>query len=83
MTNLLPEGGYFTDLAYTEADKLELSVQFDQEPTPLKYTATVSAFYMPNLTELKKQLPPFPKTIPANKENPFQPFNTENNAENQ
>ncbi|MCD7032915.1 hypothetical protein LRR81_01645 [Metabacillus sp. GX 13764] len=46
----------------------------DQAPEPLEFTATISAFYMPDLPDLKNQLPPFPKTLPADKNNPLQSF---------
>ncbi|MCD7032914.1 hypothetical protein LRR81_01640 [Metabacillus sp. GX 13764] len=48
LTKLLPEGGYFTDFSYTEADKIEVSIQFE--------TSREAAFY---LNRLKTDIPYF------------------------
>ncbi|MGD6816722.1 hypothetical protein [Metabacillus sp. 84] len=47
----------------------------------LKYDVIVSAYYMPNLEELKDDLPPFPKTNPGSVIDPFESPSTENIGE--
>lgn len=46
----------------------------DQESKPLTYTLTVTAYYLPGLTDLEKQLPKVDYPAPANKENPLSQF---------
>ncbi len=46
----------------------------DQENKSLTYTLTVSAYYLPGLTDLEKQLPKVDYPAPANKENPLSQF---------
>jgi type IV pilus assembly protein PilO len=43
----------------------------DQETKPLSYTLTVSAFYMPTLTDLETQTPKIDAPAPAGKLNPL------------
>ncbi|MGG3469257.1 hypothetical protein ABES02_17490 [Neobacillus pocheonensis] len=46
----------------------------DQESKPLTYTLTVSAFYMPTLTDLAAQLPKIDAPAPAGKDTPLSQF---------
>ncbi|WP_251549383.1 hypothetical protein [Neobacillus muris] len=46
----------------------------DQGRQPLTYDITVSAYYMPELTDLKAQLPKMDSPEPANKDNPLSQF---------
>ncbi|MFC4800969.1 hypothetical protein ACFPA1_16605 [Neobacillus sp. GCM10023253] len=46
----------------------------DQEKKPLSYSLTVSAFYMPGLTDLAGQLPKIEAPAPAGKDNPLSQF---------
>ncbi|WP_223591154.1 hypothetical protein [Neobacillus bataviensis] len=46
----------------------------DQENKPLSYSLTISAFYMPTLTDLAAQLPKIDAPAPAGKENPLTQF---------
>lgn len=46
----------------------------DQEKQPLSYSLTVSAFYMPTLTDLAGQLPKIEAPAPAGKDNPLSQF---------
>ncbi|MEH7332711.1 hypothetical protein V7161_08750 [Neobacillus drentensis] len=45
-----------------------------QEKKPLTYSLTVSAFYMPTLTDLAAQLPKIDAPAPAGKDNPLTQF---------
>jgi type IV pilus assembly protein PilO len=45
-----------------------------QDNKPLDYTLTISAYYLPGLTDLDKQLPKVDFPAPANKENPLSQF---------
>ena len=46
----------------------------NQDNKPLDYTLTISAYYLPGLTDLDKQLPKVDFPAPANKENPLSQF---------
>jgi type IV pilus assembly protein PilO len=46
----------------------------DQESKSLTYTLTVTAYYLPGLPDLEKQLPKVDYPAPANKENPLSQF---------
>jgi type IV pilus assembly protein PilO len=46
----------------------------DQGNKPFSYNLTVSAFYMPGLTDLKGQLPKIEAPNPAEKQNPLSQF---------
>lgn len=46
----------------------------DQYLQPFTYSLTVSAYYMPGLTDLQEQLPRIDAPGPANKENPLSQF---------
>ncbi|PLS01305.1 pilus assembly protein PilO [Neobacillus cucumis] len=46
----------------------------ETETQPLNYSLTVSAFYMPNLTDLKADLPKMDAPSPAGKDNPLSQF---------
>lgn len=46
----------------------------DQENKSLTYTLTVSAYYLPGLPDLEKQLPKVDYPAPSNKENPLSQF---------
>jgi type IV pilus assembly protein PilO len=46
----------------------------DEEPDVLSYTLTLSAFFMPTLTDLQDKLPELVAPPPANKTNPFNRF---------
>ncbi|MGG1677581.1 hypothetical protein ACIFOT_17730 [Neobacillus sp. NRS-1170] len=46
----------------------------DQEDKPLSYLLTVSAFYMPTLTDLAAQMPKIDAPAPAGKDNPLTQF---------
>ncbi len=46
----------------------------DQEATPLTYSLTISAFYMPTLTDLAAELPKIDAPAPAGKDNPLSEF---------
>lgn len=46
----------------------------EQEPLPLNYQVTFSAFYMPGLTDLLESLPKMQTPEPANKKNPLPTF---------
>jgi type IV pilus assembly protein PilO len=45
-----------------------------QDNKPLDYTLTISAYYLPGLTDLDKQLPKVDFPAPANKDNPLSQF---------
>jgi type IV pilus assembly protein PilO len=45
-----------------------------QDNKPLDYTLTISAYYLPGLTDLDKQLPKVNYPEPANKDNPLSKF---------
>ena len=45
-----------------------------QDSQPFTYSLTVSAYYMPGLTDLQAQLPKIDAPAPANKENPLSTF---------
>jgi type IV pilus assembly protein PilO len=45
-----------------------------QNNNPLDYTLTISAYYLPGLTDLDKQLPKADFPAPANKDNPLSQF---------
>lgn len=45
-----------------------------QDNKPLDYTLTISAYYLPGLTDLDKQLPKVNYPEPANKDNPLSQF---------
>lgn len=45
-----------------------------QESTPLTYSLTISAFYMPTLADLAAELPKIEAPAPAGKENPLSQF---------
>jgi type IV pilus assembly protein PilO len=52
----------------------------DQNKKPLDFTLTISAYYIPSLTDLEKQLPKVDFPAPANKDNPLSQFaNTNSN----
>ncbi|MBV7505988.1 pilus assembly protein PilO [Bacillus sp. sid0103] len=46
----------------------------DQEDQPLTYSLTISAFYMPNLSDLAAELPKIDAPAPAGKDNPLSQF---------
>ncbi|QCJ43624.1 hypothetical protein FAY30_17830 [Bacillus sp. S3] len=46
----------------------------DQEDQPLSYSLTISAFYMPSLTDLAAELPTIDAPAPAGKDNPLSQF---------
>ncbi|QIZ10074.1 pilus assembly protein PilO [Priestia megaterium] len=46
----------------------------DQEDEPLSYSLTISAFYMPSLTDLAAELPKIDAPAPAGKDNPLSQF---------
>ena len=46
----------------------------DQEDQPLTYSLTISAFYMPSLTDLAAELPKIDAPKPAGKDNPLSQF---------
>ncbi|MBT2727070.1 pilus assembly protein PilO [Bacillus sp. ISL-75] len=46
----------------------------DQEDEPLTYSLTISAFYMPSLTDLAAELPKIDAPAPAGKDNPLSQF---------
>ncbi|MEY2192654.1 pilus assembly protein PilO [Neobacillus sp. BF23-41] len=46
----------------------------DQEDKPLSYSLTISAFYMPSLTDLAAELPKIDAPAPAGKDNPLSQF---------
>jgi len=46
----------------------------DQEVKPLSYSLTISAFYMPSLTDLTAHLPTIDAPAPAGKDNPLSEF---------
>ena len=46
----------------------------DQEVQPLSYSLTISAFYMPSLTDLTAHLPTIDAPAPAGKDNPLSEF---------
>ncbi|EKN65859.1 type IV pilus assembly protein PilO [Neobacillus bataviensis LMG 21833] len=46
----------------------------DQEDQPLTYSLTISAFYMPSLTDLAAELPKIDAPAPAGKDNPLSQF---------
>ncbi|MBS4215480.1 hypothetical protein [Neobacillus rhizophilus] len=48
--------------------------KLDQEKQPLSYSLTLSAFYMPGLTDLAGQLPKIEAPAPAGKDNPLSQF---------
>lgn len=56
---------------FTANDEIIETEQIDK---PLSYQVTVSAFYMPSLTDLIDQLPKMESPEPANKKNPFSNF---------
>lgn len=56
---------------FTANDEIIETEQIDK---PLSYQVTVSAFYMPTLTDLMDQLPKMESPEPANKKNPFSNF---------
>lgn len=49
-------------------------IEESQENTPIIYQVTLSAFYMPTLSDLIEQLPKIETPKPANKKNPFSSF---------
>lgn len=49
-------------------------IEESQENTPITYQVTLSAFYMPTLSDLIDQLPKIDTPKPANKKNPFSSF---------
>ncbi|USK53918.1 LysM peptidoglycan-binding domain-containing protein [Cytobacillus solani] len=49
-------------------------IEESQENTPITYQVTLSAFYMPTLSDLIDQLPKIETPKPANKKNPFSSF---------
>lgn len=53
----------------------------DQSDEPLKYAMTISAFYMPMLTDLISELPQIEAPKPSNKKNPFISFSELSNDE--
>lgn len=46
----------------------------DQEDAPISYTLTISAFYLPQLADLKAELPKIDAPAPAGKANPLSQF---------
>jgi type IV pilus assembly protein PilO len=46
----------------------------DQENQPLTYSLTISAFYVPSLTDLASELPKIDAPAPAGKDNPLSQF---------
>ncbi|QPC47055.1 hypothetical protein [Mangrovibacillus cuniculi] len=48
----------------------------DQSTAPMSVSVVVSAFYLPELTDLVDQLPKLDTPLPAEKENPLQTFST-------
>ncbi|MBS2969884.1 hypothetical protein J9317_14015 [Metabacillus sp. KIGAM252] len=59
----------------------ETGMQEENMDEPLKYDVIVSAYYMPNLEELKDQLPPFPNSDPGSVIDPFKSPSEENIGE--
>lgn len=53
----------------------------EQEVPPFSYSLTVSAFYMPGLTDLEAQLPKMDAPAAANKENPLSQFPSTANSQ--
>ncbi|MGF6948249.1 type IV pilus assembly protein PilO [Neobacillus sp. B4I6] len=53
----------------------------DQEDEPLSYSLTISAFYMPNLTDLAAELPKIDAPAPAGKDNPLSQFSATTGAQ--
>ncbi|WP_057761678.1 LysM peptidoglycan-binding domain-containing protein [Cytobacillus praedii] len=49
-------------------------IEESQENTPITYQVTLSAFYMPTLSDLLEHLPKIETPKPANKKNPFSSF---------
>lgn len=54
----------------------------DGDQEPLDFTLTISAFYMPSLTDLIDQLPQIDAPAPSNKVNPFIQFSDVKNENN-
>lgn len=46
----------------------------DQKDEPIKYTLTISAYYLPELNDLLAELPKIDAPAPANKDNPLSTF---------
>ncbi|AZB43806.1 hypothetical protein CEF21_16660 [Bacillus sp. FJAT-42376] len=59
----------------------ESAVKEETADVPLKYDVIVSAYYMPDLEELKDQLPPFPHSDPGKVIDPFETPSDENIGE--
>ena len=55
----------------------------EQELNPISYQVTLSAFYMPQLTDLIDQLPKIDSPEPAKKKNPFSQFSYDLPNQNQ
>ncbi|MBT2735776.1 pilus assembly protein PilO [Bacillus sp. ISL-7] len=53
----------------------------DQEDEPLSYSLTISAFYMPSLTDLAAELPKIDAPAPAGKDNPLSQFSATTGAQ--
>jgi len=53
---------------------MEEVTSLDQEEKPLSFTLTVSAFYLPSLTDLESQVPKIDAPDPAGKVNPLSQF---------
>ena len=58
-------------IGYTSSPEI---TSIEQDKQPLLYTLTISAFYMPSLTDLQAQLPKIDAPAPANKDNPLSTF---------
>lgn len=56
-------------------------ISTDQTNKPLTYKVTLSAFYMPGLTDLINQLPKIDAPAPSNKKNPLIDFGDYNSSE--
>ncbi|MCQ6273521.1 LysM peptidoglycan-binding domain-containing protein [Bacillus sp. V3B] len=56
---------------FTGSDEV---IEADQEDEPLSFQVTLSAFYMPTLTDLIDQLPKMENPGPAKRKNPFSTF---------
>lgn len=67
-----------TSLTFAGQEEIQ---SMDQSTSPLSVSVVVSAFYLPDLTDLVDQLPKLDTPLPAQKENPLQTFSPGDSAD--